>query len=112
MDQPKARRVTRDLTPEEQERLHRAREEAAANRPELIAQARKVKAAYEEQTVSGEFRRAIIASRRPIADLAAQLGLPLEQMHAFMTGDGPLPSDALDRLANELGLRIQAVPAD
>jgi hypothetical protein len=72
------------------------------------AYARKLVRAAEEPGFSGDLRRAIRASRRRPDQLAAEIGVDPELFDRFCTGEADLPTPALDRLINELGLKLVA----
>ena len=69
MSTPQARRVTRELTAEEQNRLRRYREQIASELPELAERNQLRKEAREETTLSGELRRAVTVVPIPSAHL-------------------------------------------
>jgi hypothetical protein len=104
MKNRKPRRVSRELTPQEQARLRRARRRIATELPELVARDQMRKEAREEPTLSGELRRAIHASPRSLAEIAAGAGVPPLVLDEFLTGERTLRSDVMDRLAMNLGL--------
>lgn len=104
---PPVRRVTRPLTPEEQQRLRAEREQIANDLPDLVAKDRLRHEAQAEPTLSGELRRAIHRSSSSLAALAEQAGVPPQQLDEFLTGERTLRSDVLDRLANALGFALQ-----
>src|SRR5258708_1482109 len=97
-----AKRITRELTPEEQERLKRQRELIAKELPDLAQRDRMRKEAQEEMTLSGELRRAIHASQLSLAALATQAGITPIVLDEFLTGERTLRSDVMDRLAAAL----------
>ena len=107
MPTPNARRVTRELTPEEHDRLRRQRQQIAAELPDLATRDRMRKEAKEEQTLSGELRRAVHATRnfsfrdrRPSWHRSTGPG-------RIPHGERTLRSDVLDRLAGVLGYVLQ-----
>jgi hypothetical protein len=102
-----AKRVSRELTPQEQERLKRQRELIAQELPDLIQRDQLRKEAQEEATLSGDLRRAIHASQVSIAVLASQAGITPLVLDEFLTGERTLRSDVMDRLAAALGFRLQ-----
>jgi hypothetical protein len=108
MTTPQARRVTRELTPEEQNRLRRHREQIAAELPDLAVRDRMRKEACEEATLSGELRRAIHRSPLSLSTIAKQSGISPLTLDEFLTGERTLRSDVLDRLAGVLGFVLQA----
>jgi len=102
-----ARRVTRELTPEQQERLKRQREQIAAELPDLVERDRMRREAREEATLSGELRRAIHSSPLGLTALAGRAGITPLALDEFLTGERTLRSDVLDRLACALGFALQ-----
>jgi len=91
MEKREARRLRRELTPEERLRWQRAQEEAAGEREDVLAEGRRVKAAR---------KRAEVAIRDAFKLLKAQrqaLGLSLSDIEA-KSGIGRA---ALSRLENE-----------
>jgi hypothetical protein len=76
-----------------------------------IAHFRKIKQAAEQPGFFGDIRRAITLSRRPVDELAGQIGVDPRLLSDFRSGDAELPSAALDRLLDFLGLRLmQEIP--
>jgi hypothetical protein len=71
-----------------------------------LAHFRKIKAAAEQRGVFGDVRRAIAAARRPLDDLAHEIGVDPRLLSDFRAGDAELPSASLDRLIEVLGLRL------
>ncbi len=100
--------MTRELTPEEQERLRRHREQIAAELPDLAVRDRMRKEACEEATLSGELRRAVQRSPLSLSTIAKQSGISPLTLDEFLTGERTLRSDVLDRLAGVLGFVLQA----
>ena len=82
--------------------LKRLRAIADAERPETIAWARRCGEAMQEQSVSGQLRRAIAADGFRYEELAAVTGIPADDLSDFMAGDLVLTSTAVDRLAAEM----------
>ena len=106
MNKPEAKRVTRELSGEEKERLARHRRQIAEELPELEARDQMRKDAREENTLSGELRRAIHGSGLPLAEIAVQTGLTQTVLDDFLTGERTLRSDVIDRLTRVLGLEL------
>ncbi len=104
-----SKRITRELTPDEQQRLMHHREAIVKELPELIQRDQMRKEAQEEPTLSGELRRAIHASSLPLSAIAAQAGIALIVLDDFLTGERTLRSDVMDRLAKVLGVVLQRV---
>ncbi len=106
MAERQARRTTRELTPAEQERLARQREQIAEELPEMAARDQMRKEAREEATLSGELRRAVHASELTLSVIAARAGITPLILDDFLTGEWTLRSDVIDRLANVLGRQL------
>jgi hypothetical protein len=105
----KARRITRNLTSEEETRLNQNREKIAQELPDLAARDRMRKEAREEGTLSGELRRAIHASELSLSVIATRAGITTLVLDEFLTGERTLRSDVMDRLASVLGYELKAV---
>jgi hypothetical protein len=71
MSDNKAKRITRELTLEEQERVKRHRELITKELPDLVQRDRMRKEAQQEPTLSGELRRAIHASELSLSAIAS-----------------------------------------
>jgi len=106
MDKPKARRITRELSPEEQKRLGRQQKQVAAELPDMAARDQMRQEAREEATLSGEMRRAIHASALSLSAIADQAGIAPSVLDDFLTGERTLRSDVMDRLASVLGCQL------
>jgi hypothetical protein len=90
-------------TPEDRERLKRLRELVAEELPELIEKGERLHEAALEDSLSGGLRRAVHASRVPLVKIASNVGIDVDELEAFLTGDATLRSDVIDRLAEALG---------
>jgi hypothetical protein len=107
MTTPQARRVTRELTPEERDRLRRHREQIASELPDLTERDRMRQEARQEATLSGELRRAIHGSPLSLSTIAQRAGISPLALDEFLTGERTLRSDVLDRVAGVLGYVLQ-----
>jgi hypothetical protein len=59
----------------------------------------------------GDVRGAIILSRRPVAELASDIGVEPLRFSDFRAGEAELPAASLDRLLKTLGFRLmQEIP--
>ena len=110
MNTNQTKRITRELTPEEQEQLKGQRALIAKELPDLIRCDQMRKEAQEEPTLSGELRRAIHTSKLALSAVATQAGITPLMLDEFLTGERTLRSDVMDRLATVLGFRFQPVP--
>ena len=106
MGERQARRTTRQLRPEEQDRVRRQQEQIARELPEMAERDQMRKDAREERTMSGELRRAVHASELSLSAIAAQVGIPPLTLDDFLTGERTLRSDVMDRLAVVLGCEL------
>lgn len=109
MEKREARRITRELSPTEQQRLRQQREQIAGELPEMAARDQMRKEACEKATLSGELRRVIHASELPLSAIAAQSGITPLVLDDFLTGERTLQSDVMDHLADVLGCQLSRV---
>lgn len=109
MEKRQARRITRELSAEEQQRLRRHREQVAAELPEMTARDQMRKQAREETTLSGQLRQAVHASQLSLSSIADQAGITPLVLDEFLTGERTLRSDVIDRLASVLGCQLSRV---
>jgi hypothetical protein len=102
------RRIVVQTTPEQERELDRvlAEEDAAmaTNKAEALQRHR----ALHEAGFAGDLRRAIANARRHPEELARSIGVTEDQLNAFCSGEGELPSDAVARLVTVLRLRLMA----
>ena len=103
------KRVTFCFTAQQKGQWEAAVQEELAGKEENIAHFRKVRAAAQQRGFFGDLRRAIILSRRPVDELAAEIGVDRQLLSDFRAGDAELPPAALDRLIEILGLRLMQV---
>lgn len=104
-------RVVLESTPEQRSAWQKAVEQELSGKEENLAHYRKIKAAAEQPGIFGDIRRAILLSRRPIAELAATIGVEPNALSDFRAAEAELPAAVLDRLVAELGLRLmQEIP--
>lgn len=108
MNDRQARRISRELTPTERERLQKLREQIADELPEMTARDQLRNEAREEATLSGNLRRAIHASQLSLTAIASRVGIDAIVLDEFLTGERTLRSDVLDRLANVLNCTLAA----
>lgn len=104
---PKALRTTRELTPEEQDRLRQQRAQIAVELPDLTKRDQMRREAREELTLSGDLRRAIHANALSLSAIAERAGISPLTLDEFLTGERTLRSDVLDRLATVLGYVLE-----
>jgi hypothetical protein len=80
------------------EEINRIDEQVRAELPEIIERQRRKQIAVQEQSVSGQLRRAILETKLLYPDLAERAGVSMLELDEFMTG-GPVSSKVVDRLA-------------
>ena len=100
------RRVMLQFTAGQKAAWQEAIQKELDGKEENIAQLRRIKASAEQPGFFGDVRRAIILSRRPVQELAGEIGVDARLLSEFRSGDAELPSAALDRLLDVLGLRL------
>ena len=106
MEPRQARRISRDLKPEEKETLEKHRQQIANELPDLALRDQMRKEAREEATLSGELRRAIHSCELTLSTIAGQAGITPLILDDFLTGERTLRSDVIDRLVRVLGVQI------
>src|SRR5216683_7391375 len=107
MGKKKQRQIADKLSPPLMKQLRRSRALIAKELLELIAKDQRLHDAMQERTTSGALRRAIHASKILLPDLAARAQADMDILDAFLTGDQPLTSDVIDRLATILKLTLE-----
>jgi hypothetical protein len=106
-----AKRVTLQFVPQQKQEWRTSVEQELAGKAENIAHFRKIKAAAEQRGFFGDVRRAILLCRRPVEQLANEIGVEARLLSDFRVGDAELPPATLDRLIEVLGLRLmQEIP--
>ncbi len=109
MQSRRAKRVFRELTGAEAERLEMYRQQIAQELPDLIARDQMRKDAQAEHTLSGELRRAVHESQLSLAEIATRAGITPIMLDDFLTGERTLRSDVLDRLASVVDCELSRV---
>jgi hypothetical protein len=100
------KRVMLKFTSEQKMEWQHALQQELDGREETIAHVQKIKAAAEQPGFFGDVRRAIALSGRRIDELANASGIDVRLLSDFRAGEADLPSAALDRLLDFLGLRV------
>src|SRR6266404_507557 len=103
------RRIVGKLDGALMKRLRRSRALIAKELPDLIEKDQRLYDAMQEPTTSGALRRAIHASKILLPDLADRAETDMDTLDAFLTGEGPLTSDIIDRLAKILKLKLEGI---
>lgn len=105
------KRVTIGFTAQQKEQWEAAVRKELAGKEENIAHLREIQTAAAQPGFFGDLRRAIAASRRPIDELAATIGVDQRLLSDFRSGNAELSAAALERLVDTLGLRLmQEIP--
>ncbi len=107
----KKRQIVDKLNDEFMKRIGRSRALIAKELPELIKKDQRLHDAMQERTPSGALRRAIHCSKILLPDLADRAQTDMGTLDAFLTGERPLTSDVIDRLAIVLGLKLDLIAA-
>lgn len=107
MAKKKQRRIVANLSDSLMKKLRRSRLLIAKELPELIRKDRRLTRAMKERTPSGALRRAIHGSKILLPDLAERAWTDMDTLDAFLTGERPLTSDIIDRLAKILKLKLE-----
>ena len=104
-------RVTIGFTAQQKDQWEVAVRKELADKEENIAHLRKIRAAAEQPGFFSDLRRAIVASRRPLDELTARIGVDQRLLSDFRAGNAELPATALELLIDTLGLRLmQEIP--
>lgn len=88
------------------QRWRRAVKNAEAEKPAIVERDKKLWAALEEQTLSGELRRAIFESPLSTAELSERSNVPLNDLNGFLYGETLLDSEAFSRIAQVLDCHL------
>ena len=99
----KIKRTYVELSEEKRAQIKRWQEQVKDELPDLAKRLRLATNAAEENTFSGELRRAIHASGLTLNHIADRVGISPIVLDEFLTGDGTLQSDVIDRLTALLG---------
>jgi hypothetical protein len=109
LDHAKARgeqRVAIQFTDEQRNAYKKTVEQELASQAENVTQIRQIERAAKQPGFFGDVRRAILVSKRPIAELAEAVGVDAQLLSDFRAGNVELPATALDMLLETLGLRL------
>jgi ribosome-binding protein aMBF1 (putative translation factor) len=108
IEEIRIRRIYMTLTPSQRLALQRERMLIEQELPELIRRNQLAHDAREEKTISGALRRAIQSCRIMLDELARRAEVDSSDIADFLCGEKPLASDAMDRLAEVLKLKLTA----
>jgi hypothetical protein len=97
-----------ELSEEKRAEIRRAQAQVKEELPELAKRLRMATEAAEENTFSGELRRAIHASGFHLNYIADRIGTTALVLDEFLTGERTLRSDVIDRLTGLLGCTLGA----
>lgn len=100
------RRVYGTLTPPQQRRLEKARRQVEKGLPELIRRNELRYEARKAKTFSGLLRRLVHRFPQSPMKIAQRAEINWVSFSDFLTGEKPLPSDAIDRLIKVLKLKL------
>src|SRR5882762_3179173 len=111
MERRKAKRIYVNESPVSKRQLEKWRAQVADELPNLIRRNKLADEAMKEKTFSGRLRRAIHGFPRSPMRIAEAAGISWDDLDDFLTGEKPLPSDAIDRLVTAVKLKLLAVKA-
>ena len=94
------------LSDEKRAQIRLAQAQVKEELPELAKRLDMASKAAEENTFSGELRRAIHASGFPLNFVADRTGTTPIILDEFLTGEGSLQSDVIDRLVALIGYKL------
>jgi hypothetical protein len=103
---PQTKRTYVELSEEKRAQIKRWQEQVKEELPELANRLRLATKAAEEDTFSGELRRAVHASGLTLNHIADRVGSTPIVLDKFLTGEGILESDVIDRLVALLGCKL------
>src|SRR5437660_5109608 len=103
------RRIRGMLTPAQQQRIEKSRDQVAEELPDLIRRNQMRFDARKEKSFSGLLRRAIHRFPQTPMKIAERAKIEWADFSAFLTGEKPLPSDAIDRLVKAVKLKLPAI---
>ena len=102
------RRIHGTLTTAQRRRVQRAQQQIAGELPDLIRRNQMRHDARTEKTFSGTLRRAVHVFPLSPIRIAEAAGVSWNDFSNFLTGEGTLSSDAIDRLVKVLKLKLPA----
>jgi len=105
----KSKRRMVKLSHEQMQQLRGDRALIAKELPHLFVKHKRLREAASDPRPSGVLRRAIHSSKYLLHDLAARAQTDIATLDAFLTGERPLTSDIIDRLAKILRLKLDAI---
>ncbi len=104
-------RMPKTLSAEESARLRTLALAIESERPEIDARLRRMRAAADEPTFSGQLRRAIHALHQQemfLPTLLDRAHVSWDVLEPFLLGDALLSGDVIDRLVDVLQLELHA----
>jgi hypothetical protein len=99
-------RIHGKLTQAQQRRLEKARALIREELPDLTHRNQLAHDARKEKTLSGALRRAVHAFPLSPMKIAERAEIRLRDLDDFLTAEKTLPSDAIDRLAKVVRLKL------
>ncbi len=100
------RRIHGTLSVAQQRRMKKLRALIAEELPELVRRNQLAHTARMEKSLSGVLRRAVHRSPLSPQKIAVKAGVGWADLDDFLTGEKALPSDALDRIARVVKLKL------
>lgn len=102
------RRIQGALTAEQLRRVKRTRKAVAKELPDLVHRNQLRHRARKQKTLSGALRRAVHGYPLAPWDIAKKARLSWDELSGFLTGEKPLDSNAMDRLAKIVKFKVPA----
>ena len=109
MEKRKAKRIYAKESPVSKRQLDKWRGQIADELPDLVRRGKLADDAMKEKTFSGRLRQAIQEFPRSPMKIAEAAEISWDDLDDFLTGEKPLPSDAIDRLVKVVKLKLPAV---
>jgi hypothetical protein len=109
MEKRKPKRRHLKDSPVSARQMDRWRRQITDELPDLIRRDKLADAAMKARTFSGRLRRAINAFPQSPMKIAEDAGISWDDLDDFLTGEKPLPSDAIDRLVKVVKLKLPDV---
>jgi len=103
------RRIHGTLTAAQKKRLKKAQELIAAELPDLIRRNQLRHDARKERSFSGMLRRAIHKFPLSPMKIGQKAEIAWDDLSLFLTAEGTLPSDAIDRLVKVVKLKLPTI---
>ena len=109
MEKRKPKRIYVKESPISKRQLDKWRAQVADELPDLMRRNKLADEAMKEKTLSGRLRRAIHGFPLSPMKIAENADISWDDLDDFLTGEKPLPSDAIDRLVKAVKLKLPTI---